>query len=263
MSVWKGRPRNRFLRAAPWELRPALIVRMGFLCCLGCLLLWSLPPSEATLLPVPQVHPLPTTLTQKGDPLVTRSDRSQGDYFDQIQKTQPEYLVWSRFPIAVYIEPVTGKDHRAQLWVKAVQTAIQEWNAFLPLQIVSKPDQADIRVLRSAIPLRTQNGAVRARSAETRYELYTKQIPNSPALLAHRCTVIVKPNQAIEYVLASARHELGHALGIWGHSPLQTDALYFSQVRSPPLISQRDVNTLKRVYEQPTRLGWPIPTEKS
>ncbi|KAM3098357.1 peptidase [Phormidesmis sp. 146-12] len=208
---------------------------------------------EANLLPAPQVHPLPRTLAQQGD-------RSQGDYFDQIQKTQPEYLVWSQFPIAVYIEPVTDGDKRAQAWVKAVQTAIQEWTVFLPLQTVSEPDQADIQVLRSSIPLRSQNlRTARVRSAETRYELYTKQISNSSAILAHRCTVIVKPNQAIDYVLASARHELGHALGIWGHSPLQTDALYFSQVRNPPLISPRDVNTLKRVYEQPTRSGWPIP----
>ncbi|KAM3104717.1 peptidase [Phormidesmis sp. 146-33] len=208
---------------------------------------------EANLLPAPQVHPLPRTLAQQGD-------WSQGDYFDQIQKTQPEYLVWSQFPIAVYIEPVTDGDRRAQAWVKAVQTAIQEWTVFLPLQTVSEPDQADIQVLRSSIPLRSQNlRAARVRSAETRYELYTKQISNSSAILAHRCTVIVKPNQAIDYVLASARHELGHALGIWGHSPLQTDALYFSQVRNPPLISPRDVNTLKRVYEQPTRSGWPIP----
>ncbi|MGV0024855.1 peptidase [Phormidesmis priestleyi] len=247
MSVWKERQRSRFLRA---------IVRLGVFCRLGCLLLLCLPlclqPSDATLLPAPQVHPLPATLAQMGA-------RSQGDYFDQIQKTQPEYLVWSQFPIKVYVEPVADGANRAEVWVKAVQTAIQEWNAFLPLQEVSAADQADIRVLRSPIPLRSPNArAVRARSAETRYELYAKQISNQ-AILAHRCVVVVRPNQAIEYVLASARHELGHALGIWGHSPLQTDALYFSQVRNPPLISPRDVNTLRRIYEQPTRLGWVIP----
>ena len=54
-------------------------------------------------------------------------------------------------------------------------------------------------------------------------------------------------------------HEIGHALGIWGHSPEVTDALYFAQVRQPPLISARDVNTRKRVYAQPTRLGWAVP----
>lgn len=217
-------------------------------------MLWGLQSSDASLLPTPQVHPLPVSLAQQGD-------RSQGDYFDQIQKTQPEYLVWSQFPIQVYVEPVVDGENRAKAWEKAVQGAIQEWNAFLPLRVVSEADQADIRVLRSSIPLRSSQNAraVRARSAETRYELYTKRIPNSPAILAQRCVVVVRPNQAIEYVLASARHELGHALGLWGHSPLQTDVMYFSQVRNPPLISQRDINTLRRVYEQPTRSGWVIP----
>jgi predicted Zn-dependent protease len=34
--------------------------------------------------------------------------------------------------------------------------------------------------------------------------------------------------------------------------------MYFSQVREPPPISARDINTLKRIYQQPTRLGWPV-----
>ena len=76
--------------------------------------------------------------------------------------------------------------------------------------------------------------------------------------LYHRFAILLSPSQTGNYLLAAARHELGHALGIWGHSKLQSDALYFSQVRNPPLISARDVNTLKRVYEQPTNLGWNI-----
>jgi predicted Zn-dependent protease len=72
-------------------------------------------------------------------------------------------------------------------------------------------------------------------------------------------TIQLSPDQSDRYTLATARHELGHALGIWGHSPLETDAMYFSQVRDSPEISIRDVNTLKHIYEQPTRLGWPLP----
>ena len=98
----------------------------------------------------------------------------------------------------------------------------------------------------------------RARSAETRYEFYVRHEANSGAVLSHRFTILLSPNQVGPYIKAAARHELGHALGIWGHSPLETDTLYFSQVRNPPPISSRDLNTLKRIYEQPTRLGWPV-----
>ena len=99
----------------------------------------------------------------------------------------------------------------------------------------------------------------RARSAETRYEFYLRKAVEAPQeVLSQRFTIQLSPDQPVDYTLATARHELGHALGIWGHSPLETDTMYFSQVRNPPQISNRDINTLKRIYEQPTRLGWPL-----
>ena len=212
-------------------------------------------------LPVLKAHPLPLSLAQWSDP------SNRGDYFDRVQKTQPDYLVWSEFPIKVYVQSIEASEvanpARAQAWIKAVSQAVQEWSVYLPLQVVNQVEVADIVVRRSFLPLRATSGQrsvpQRIRAAETRYELYKKSLPNALVVLAHRCLVVVQPNQAGTYVLASARHELGHALGIWGHSSLETDALYFSQVRNPPLISPRDINTLKRIYEQPTRLGWATP----
>jgi predicted Zn-dependent protease len=64
-----------------------------------------------------------------------------------------------------------------------------------------------------------------------------------------------------KYLPAAARHEFGHALGIWGHSLEETDVMYYSQVGEPPSISARDINTLKRIYQQPTRLGWEFALE--
>ena len=75
-------------------------------------------------------------------------------------------------------------------------------------------------------------------------------------MLCHRFEITINPTQSGDYLRAAVRHEFGHALGIWGHSPEATDALYFSQTRTPAAISDRDLNTLKRIYEQPTRLGW-------
>ncbi len=236
---------------------------LAIACWLGCVLLTLILQSSSLAqetLPGLKAHPLPPLLAQWSNP------SSLGDYFDQIQKTQPDYLVWSDFPIKVYVQPIEASEAanpgRAQAWLKAVNQAVQEWTIYLPLQVVDQVEVADIVVRRSSLPLRVTPGQrsvpQRIRAAETRYELYKKSLPNS-LVLAHRCLVVVQPNQAESYVLASARHELGHALGIWGHSSLETDALYFSQVRNPPLISPRDVNTLKRIYEQPTRLGWAMP----
>jgi predicted Zn-dependent protease len=193
-----------------------------------------------------KTHPLPKTLEK------WQNKNNSGDYFNQIKPTQVGYLVWSNFPIKICIE--TSKNinqNQAEAWIKAISQTVEEWNAYLPLQIVEKAELADITILRKAPPL--QGKPPRARSAQTTYELYTKN-----NFLYHRFTILLSPSQTGKYLVAASRHELGHALGIWGHSPLPSDVLYFSQVPNPPLISARDVNTLKKVYEQPTNLGWRI-----
>jgi predicted Zn-dependent protease len=221
--------------------------------------------SESSL-PAPQTHPLPTTLAQWQDTTGT------GDYFSQIKPTPVGYLVWCRFPIKVYVEqPIDPTESSAEVkrfqdWVDAVLKAVQEWSVYLPLEVVTQQTAADISILRERPPLQAslnrETGKIdlpRARSAETRYQFYLRQAGDAPEkVLSHRFTIRLSPDQAVDYTLATARHELGHALGIWGHSPLETDIMYFSQVRNPPQISARDINTLKRVYEQPTRLGWSL-----
>ncbi|MEH1794374.1 MULTISPECIES: peptidase [unclassified Nostoc] len=198
----------------------------------------------------PKSHPLPPTLAQWQD------STNSGDYFSQVTTTQVGYLIWSQFPIRVYVEsPKTVNEKQAQVWINGVLQGVHEWSNYLPLTIVEQPEIADITIARKAPPLQISPGSniPRARSAQTTYELYT-----SNNVLSHRFTILLSPSQTGDYLIAATRHEFGHALGIWGHSPLQTDALYFSQVRNPSPISPRDVNTLKRVYEQPTSLGWSL-----
>ncbi|WP_414527563.1 peptidase [Nodularia chucula] len=198
----------------------------------------------------PYPHPLPPTLAQWDD------QTNSGDYFSQVEKTQVGYLVWSQFPIKIYLEkPQISNNQQAQLWFSSVLTTVQEWGDYVPLVVVEQPDIADIIILRKAPPLQfSRDGNFpRARSAQASYETYTKN-----NILFHRFTILLSPSQTGVFLQAAVRHELGHALGIWGHSDLPTDALYFSQVRNPPPISPRDVNTLKRVYEQPTNLGWSL-----
>jgi len=197
----------------------------------------------------PKAHPLPPTLVKWKD------STNSGDYFSEVKLTEVGYLIWSHLPVNVYVETPKGiSGEQAQAWVNTVLQAVQEWSVYLPMDVVEQPEVANITIVRKAPPLqKSPNSNIpRARSAQTTYELYTSK----DKVLSHRFTILLSPTQTGNYLTAAARHEFGHALGIWGHSPLQSDALYFSQVRNPPPISARDVNTLKRVYEQPTSLGW-------
>jgi len=221
--------------------------------------------SSPSSLPTPKTHPLPPILDRWVD------TTNAGDYFSEIKLTPVGYLVWTHFPLKIYVErPATPPDSSAsfkrfQNWVNTVLQGVREWSAYLPLEVVDQSEGADISIWRSLPPLDVsfdpETGKItklRARSAQTRYEFYLRPTTDAVSVLAQRFTIQLSPDQGIDYTLATARHEIGHALGIWGHSNLEADTMYLSQVRNPPTISTRDINTLKRIYEQPTRLGWSL-----
>jgi predicted Zn-dependent protease len=245
--------------AIAWRLRWAIAFGLMILVSQPAIFSVPLPASDSSNLPVARVHTLPPSLAAWGD-------NNQGDYFNQIESTPLGYLVWSQFPLKIYVDSVTPENtaanQRFQEWTAAARKAIAEWNVYLPLQEVQTKDTADILILRSTparkVQLNRDTGLYdipRAVAAQTNYEFY---LTPKPEAITPRMTMKVSPNFTGASLLGTIRHELGHALGIWGHSLKPDDALYFSQVSDPPSISPRDINTLKKIYQQPTKLGWKI-----
>lgn len=212
-------------------------------------------------MPALQRRPLPPALQR----IPLQPDR--GDYLDRIEPTLLGYLLWSRFPLQVYVAS-KGTDgtaltpQQAEIWQQATDSALQEWGTYLPLERSLQPESADILIRPQRPPLQitrdpdTGRRDVRARAGETRYQFYWRRDdPGEPPILAHRTIVDLAPTVGRQALEATARHEMGHALGLWGHSDDPADALYPRQVRDPMPISARDLNTLIRLYQQPSRLG--------
>ncbi|BAW97417.1 hypothetical protein NIES970_23690 [[Synechococcus] sp. NIES-970] len=221
---------------------------------------YGLSPEVISQLPQLHYHPLPETLAT----LPVSTDQ---DYFSEVTTTPMGHLIWTNFPIKVYLPDLDtsvspAAQTRQQQWQQAVTEAIAQWQPYLPLVITSELETADIVIRRQAPPVQKQvdpkTGASRyflGRNAETRYEFYV----DADQILRHRMTIFLNDHQGAIATENTARHELGHALGIWGHSPNSEDALFASQLGAASRITTTDINTLRKIYQQPTRLGWPMP----
>jgi predicted Zn-dependent protease len=214
--------------------------------CLAAVLWLLVKPSKANDLPDFQTYALPDRLASA---VMTTQP---GDYADRVDSNPVGRLIWTQFPVKVFLDTAGSKALRESVWLDAVRRAIADWNEYLPLVEVFDSQSANITVRRASVPIkRDPTGRIQPiRFAETKYAFYVE----SDRLQQHM-TVLLSPNQPDLSLLAGARHELGHALGIWGHSDRDTDVMYFSQVAHPAGITDRDVNTLRHLYGEPTRLG--------
>lgn len=190
----------------------------------------------------PAVHDLPSGLRRYP------YDESLGDYLSSIDTFLPEnnYLRWNKYPISVYIQP----DNEA--WSDLVEVAIDLWRPYIPLTRIGTPSSADITIERMP------NQDLVAGIAQSR-DLYL----DTDGTLQHRVSITIGeyPGGGPLQVSAVATHELGHALGLWGHSEQPADIMFFALNSLRSEITDRDLNTLKRVYEQPTLIGTRVPEE--
>lgn len=186
----------------------------------------------------PQVVAMPSGLQSY------RYDEKAGDFLDEIRKSSTgSYTRWVNYPVKVFIEPGHAD------WATFVKQAVKEWSVYVPMVDTADAEAADIRIYRVA-PIAGISGAASP-------EFFT----SDDGTLRHQVTIVLSLFQSLPEVTTVTRHELGHALGLWGHTSSPLDLMYGGNhadatggrrvLRVAP-ISKLDINTLKRVYEQPT-----------
>ena len=172
------------------------------------------------------------------------------DYFDHITTFSDGKITrFTQMPIRVYIAPMPMGIEGVETYLKSFRYAMREWEAAadggIQFQETAATDNADIRVRwqRSGLTqiIDTTLGKTGLiRLSETDFEVgmvLALRESGSAGLLSE------------EKMRTVCLHELGHAIGLWGHSPDSADMLFFAATAQRP--TGRDKTTLHKVYATP------------
>jgi predicted Zn-dependent protease len=184
---------------------------------------------------------------------------SAADYYLEIAELS-ETAKWNAFPIKVWIGNVpTGN------WAQGAREAFSIWKEMLPLGLTAEPEAADIRFVWDA-DQEMESGAMGEELDWVQFRRVGNELTGRKVAFI---SVDLSRNWSKDEMRAIVLHEMGHALGIRGHSPSKGDIMYFQvqetphHMRVPGVIypiawkslvskpSQRDLNTLIRLYNTP------------
>jgi predicted Zn-dependent protease len=178
-----------------------------------------------------------------------------GDYYwDIASSSQGEE--WKQFPVKVFLGSAPQNK-----WQEGTREAFDIWREVFPLQLVALPQDADIRM---GWEISVSHGG---HGGETYEWVDFRRVGNE---MTGRRIAIIRINLERPWSKKEMRaivlHEVGHALGIKGHSKSKGDIMYASMQEKArqidvPLIpypffwrtlvdrpSQRDINTLIHLY---------------
>jgi len=183
---------------------------------------------------------------------------SASDYFFEVAESS-ESEKWNSFPIKVLVGNVPTAN-----WAQGAREAFSIWKEMLPLELTPEPAEADIR-----FNWEGGTGVEGAAGEEVDWVQFRRVGGELTGRKVAFITVDLSHRWSKDEMRAIVLHELGHALGIKGHSESKGDIMFWQvqekshQVRAPGIPypfpwktlvskpSQRDLNTLIRLYNTP------------
>ncbi len=194
-------------------------------------------------------------LSQKGLSLIRQSELGivastsrnglevyQDNYLNYVT-SDGEILKWASFPLNVYIEPKKQK--------VLAQKAFEQWqaksNRLVNFNFVTSPANAQIWV-DFKDSLETSSGG------ESYIAGFSKPYYQGDNIIKSEIHILVsdpdtKKELEDDFITFSTLHEIGHTLGLKGHSPNENDVMSAVATEAKPALTQRDLNTLNIFYK--------------
>jgi len=177
------------------------------------------------------------------------------DYFSRITAASNGRLTrFAHLPITLYVASIPASEELKTECQQALFESLSLWEEAsegkVKFKQVNSPNDADIK-LTWTYKLMHSNRSRRIGEANlVRLEAGKFQVE---ILISLRDFYTMKP---LDYdTLKSAiLHELGHAVGLWGHSLNPRDMMFYSVTATKP--TERDIATLRKVYETPPDIAF-------
>lgn len=204
--------------------------------------------------------PKSADVRQRIDGLRRQMSQGQGqgsspyDYFGQIA-SGGRYFRWTMMPIRVCIANGGGVPGYQQSYNQNLMDAFSAWSqaseSRLSFMLVTDPSQANINCDWTADPRKVMEQGRAVEGGLTK--LNGQPQPNGDVAISHARMTILTNRNGMPLSDGDMRrvclHEVGHALGLSGHSSSNADIMFFSESTGlAPVLSQRDVATIRRLY---------------
>jgi predicted Zn-dependent protease len=173
-------------------------------------------------------------------------DGNAGDYFNSVRKFPGETTArWQTFPVCIHLPP-----NSPESWRRSLENDVKKWSEYVPLRIARETDISDIDVkwVNKLPPNNFGVTRVECTGGHLKITIYVLRPTFYPAEI---------PETTLQPVFL---HELGHAVGVLGHSSSASDVMYTADEKAPKKgsstphalsLTARDLNTLKKVYSAP------------
>ncbi len=188
-----------------------------------------------------------------------KGDKNSPDYLSDLFNGKGARWPSDKIPLKIFFVPASSVPHYRKEFKSTLEDAFNEWTAATGGRLswieVPTADKADIVCVWKDNP-----GA--AVSEGGRMTPEGGQTSDGTWLFEHATVTLFalskdpfSPNEELkpmseEEAQWTCKHEVGHALGMYGHSSNSDDIMFYSLSLKPVTqLSQRDKNTIMRVYQ--------------